>query len=123
MIVRGFPSPLEHPLPTVTTPDGEPREPITCDPDGPLVAEVVKTTTDPYVGRLSLVRVFSGTLRRRTRRCTCPATSPSFAGSRAAATPDHDVDERVGAVSLAAGATLTPVDQRQSPATSSRSPG
>ncbi len=32
-------------------PGGAPREPISCDPGGPLVAEVVKTTTDPYVGR------------------------------------------------------------------------
>ena len=52
--------------PPVTTPDGDPREPLTCDPAGPLVAEVVKTTTDPYVGRISLVRVFSGTLRPDT---------------------------------------------------------
>ena len=50
-------------MPPVTTPDGDPRGPLTCDPAGPLVAEVVKTTTDPYVGRISLVRVFSGTLR------------------------------------------------------------
>src|SRR3954466_1296481 len=62
VVVRGFPSPLEHPAPAVTTPDGDPREPLACDPSGPLVAEVVKTTTDPYVGRVSIVRVFSGTL-------------------------------------------------------------
>ena len=39
--------------PPVTTPDGPPAGPLACDPDGPLVAEVVKTTTDPYVGRIS----------------------------------------------------------------------
>ncbi|MCW2690673.1 MAG: small GTP-binding protein, partial [Mycobacterium sp.] len=58
-----FPSPPEHRLPEVFTPQGAPRASLTCDPDGPLLAEVVKTTSDPYVGRISLVRVFSGTLR------------------------------------------------------------
>ena len=59
----GFPSPLEHPLPDVFTPQGKDRDKLSCDPKGPLLAEVVKTTSDPYVGRVSLVRVFSGTIR------------------------------------------------------------
>src|SRR4029450_9353398 len=59
---QGFPSPASSPLPAVYTPGGQPFGPLSCDPEGPLVAEVVRTTSDPFVGRLSLVRVFSGTL-------------------------------------------------------------
>ena len=55
LVVAGFPSPLEHPLPEVYTPAGAPGPALSCDPDGPLVAEIVKTTSDPYVGRVSLV--------------------------------------------------------------------
>lgn len=90
VLVRGFPSPLEHPLPAVTRPDGSPREPLTCDPDGALCAEVVKTSSDPYVGRLSLVRVFSGTLRPESML----HVSGHFLADRGH--EDHDVDERVG---------------------------
>ena len=43
----------------VHTTDGKPFPDLTCDLTGPLVAEVVRTTSDPFVGRLSLVRVFS----------------------------------------------------------------
>ncbi len=109
VVARGFPSPLEHPAPTLTTPDGEPREPLTVDPAEPLVAEVVKTTTDPYVGRVSVVRIFTGTL--------APDATVHVSGhfARFAGVDrgheDHDVDERVGAVSGILGATLTPVDK------------
>src|ERR687886_228259 len=109
VVVRGFPSPLEHPAPAVTTPDGDPREPLTCDPAGPLVAEVVKTTTGPYVGRVSIVRVFSGTL---TPDATVHVSGhfSQFAGEDRGH-PDHDVDERVGTVSAILGATLSPVER------------
>jgi elongation factor G len=107
VVLRGFPSPLEHPLPTVTAPDGSPRESIECDPAGSLVAEVVKTTTDSYVGRVSVVRIFSGTL---TQDATVHVSGhfAEFAGADRGH-PDHDVDERVGAVSTIVGGSLSPV--------------
>ena len=36
---------------------------VTTDPSGPLVVRVFKTTADPFVGRLTFMRVLSGTLR------------------------------------------------------------
>ncbi|MEU8275866.1 elongation factor G-like protein EF-G2 [Microbispora bryophytorum] len=97
IVTQGFPSPLEHPLPKITSIDGKPCRQITADPDGPLVAEVVKTTSDPYVGRISLVRVFSGTLR--------PDMTVHVSGHGLAERghEDHDVDERVGALSSPLG--------------------
>lgn len=63
MVVAAFPHPGMRPLPTVTDIDGREEVEIHADPDGPLVAEVVSTRSDAYMGHLSLVRVFSGTLR------------------------------------------------------------
>src|SRR6185312_15511644 len=62
MLRRAFPSPLERPAPQVTGLYGSPSSPLRCDPDGPLAGEIVRTSTDPFLGRVSLVRVFSGTL-------------------------------------------------------------
>lgn len=103
IVTQGFPSPLEHPMPQITTIDGKPVSGISCDPDGPLVAEVVKTTSDPYVGRISLVRVFSGTLR--------PDMTVHVSGHGLAdrGHEDHDVDERIGALSSPLGKTQRPM--------------
>ncbi|MEU3368336.1 elongation factor G-like protein EF-G2 [Streptomyces pseudogriseolus] len=103
LITGGFPTPLEHGTPAVTTPDGRPRELKPCDPDAPLAAEVVKTSSDPYVGRLSLVRVFSGTLRADQ------TVHVSGHGLTDRGHEDHDVDERVGALSTPFGKVQRPV--------------
>ncbi|MFD7032486.1 elongation factor G-like protein EF-G2 [Streptomyces sp. NPDC059917] len=93
LITGGFPTPLERPALAVTDPGGAPRPAVTCDPDGPLLAEVVKTSSDPYVGRVSLVRVFSGTLRPEETLHVCG----HFPGADGAAPRDlHEADERVG---------------------------
>lgn len=104
VMTRGFPSPLEHPLPTVTAPDGSPRAPLSCDPTGPLCAEVVQTSSDSYVGRISLVRVFSGTLRPDA----ILHVSGHFLSERGH--EDHDVDERMGGLSIRIGKTMQPVE-------------
>lgn len=99
-----FPDPTRHPLPMVTSLDGEPIEPLVGDPDGPLVAEVVKTSTDPYVGRVSLVRVFNGTLRAEDVVHVAGHLS-AFVGKEVEGHPDHDSDERVGQLATPLGGT------------------
>jgi elongation factor G len=103
VLVGAFPSPLEHPLPLVTDPAGKPHGAITANPDGPLAAEVVRTAVDSYVGRVSLVRVFSGTLR--------PERPVHVSGHGLAdrGHSDHDNDERVAHIYSPLGATLREV--------------
>ncbi|MET1075067.1 MAG: elongation factor G-like protein EF-G2 [Umezawaea sp.] len=102
-IVRAFPSPLEHPLPEVIGLYGFPRPRLAADPDGPLVAEVVRTAVDSYVGRVSVVRVFSGTLR--------PERPVHVSGHGLAdrGHEDHDADERVAHVYSPLGSALREV--------------
>ena len=45
--------------------------PLSADPAGPLVAQVFKTRIDPFVQKLSFIRVFSGTLKKDS---TVPAS-------------------------------------------------
>lgn len=102
-IVRAFPSPLEHQPPDVTTPDGAAHSAITADPAGPLAAEVVRTAVDSYVGRVSLVRVFSGTLRPER------PVHVSGHGLAERGHEDHDADERVAHLYSPLGANLREV--------------
>jgi elongation factor G len=103
MLIRAFPSPLERDLPAVTDLAGSPAGPLSCDPGGPLVGEVVRTTIDPFLGRVCLVRIFSGTLRE---------DSAVHVGGRGLAErghEDHDSDERLAHLYSPLGASLRPV--------------
>ncbi|HQV94559.1 MAG TPA: elongation factor G [Anaerolineales bacterium] len=60
-VVDYLPSPADKPIVTVSVPD-EPENTfdIPAQDDSPLSALVFKIVTDPYVGRLAYVRVYSG---------------------------------------------------------------
>ncbi len=61
-LCRYFPAPSEEPPVSVTDKAGNVIE-VPPDPAGPLVARVFKTAADPYVGKLTYLRVVSGTLK------------------------------------------------------------
>jgi elongation factor G len=105
---HGFPSPATAVLPVVQTAAGADFGAITCDPAGPLVAEVVRTVSDPFVGRLSLVRVFSGTLSADTP-LHVSGHLPRFAAHHVDGHPEHDSDdERTGPLSAPLGDEARP---------------
>ena len=60
-IVRYLPSPADEGPVTVKDKSGNDVE-VPPDPEGPLLARVFKTAADPFVGRLTYLRVLSGTL-------------------------------------------------------------
>jgi elongation factor G len=60
-IVRYLPSPADEGPAQAADKSGAMVE-VAPDPDGPLLARVFKTAADPFVGRLTYVRVLSGTL-------------------------------------------------------------
>jgi elongation factor G len=61
-VVQFFPSPLERPaIQALDAKSGELKEVIPSE-DGPLFAYVFKTIADPYAGKLTIFRVFSGSL-------------------------------------------------------------
>ena len=61
-VVRYLPSPAEEP-PVKAEGQGGSTVEVGPDPSGPLVAQVFKTTADPFVGRLSYFRVWSGKIK------------------------------------------------------------
>jgi elongation factor G len=55
------PSPESRPPAEVLS--GDSMDEVICDPAGPPLARVFKTISDPYVGKISLLRIHSGTLK------------------------------------------------------------
>ncbi len=68
---------------------------LSSDPDGPLAAIAFKTVADPHVGRVTYLRVLSGTLRSNSH-----VTNAS-----------KDAHERVGHLFYVRGKDHVPVDQ------------
>ena len=88
-VVDYLPSPAEVAPVDSSTADGE-ETTLPCDSGGPLAALVFKTAADPFVGKLSYFRVYSGTFHgrpaateREPRRSR--ARGPGFRGAGEAA--------------------------------------
>ena len=62
LIVQGLPSPLERGPFKGVRPDSDEVVERIASPEAPFSAMVFKTVADPFAGKLSLVRVYSGTL-------------------------------------------------------------
>lgn len=107
LIEHGFPTPSLHANPEMTKLDGSSAGPAPSDPDGPLCAQVIRTTTDPFAGRLSMVRIFSGTIKTDDVVHVSGHRS-HFLGRQDEAHPDHDGEERIGMIQQAVGTELKP---------------
>src|SRR5947207_818497 len=62
-IVRYLPSPADEGPVNARDPKAGTEAAVAPDPDGPLLVRVFKTAADPFVGRLTYLRVLSGTLK------------------------------------------------------------
>jgi elongation factor G len=63
LIIQGFPSPLEKGTRQGTKPGGEEAVERPSTVDAPFSALVFKTIADPFAGKLTLLRVFSGRIQ------------------------------------------------------------
>ncbi len=74
---------------------------------------MIRTTTDPFAGRLSMVRIFSGTMKAEdVVHVSGHRPKPDDAH------PDHDNDERIGLIQAAVGTELQAACRPRSPARS-----
>ena len=93
--IRYMPTAAEEPpVPAKNAKTGD-EVTITPDPNGPLVARVFKTAADPFVGRLTYLRVLSGTLH----------------GQGHAWNANREEDERIGQLLLLHGKDQEPIGE------------
>jgi elongation factor G len=62
-VIRLLPSPIDIPAIKATNPDTEVEELRAADDDAPFSALAFKIISDPFIGRLTFIRVYSGTLK------------------------------------------------------------
>ena len=93
-IVRYLPSPADEPPIQASDKSGAAVE-VPADENGPLLVRVFKTTADPFVGRLTYLRVLSGTLRSQAHVWNS----------------GHDEDERIGQLLLLHGKEQEPIGE------------
>lgn len=94
-IVDLLPSPLDRPHPVTVDLDTQARVPVPPAPDGSAVAVVLKTFADPYLGKISVFRVLSGTLTSDAHLFNAQRQAP----------------ERLGRLFKLVGKKQTPVDR------------
>jgi elongation factor G len=94
--IRYLPTAAEEPAVEAKDAKGGPVT-ITPDPNGPLVARVFKTAADPFVGRLTYLRILSGTLHSQAHAWNA----------------NRDEDERIGQLLLLHGKEQEPIGELQ----------
>jgi elongation factor G len=69
LIERLLPNPLEGNPPPFVKGEGADAKPITAvaDPERHVIADVFKIANDPFVGKLSIFRIYQGTVRKDTQ--------------------------------------------------------
>jgi len=95
VLANDFPSPKDRPPIEAKNASTGQEEEVKADPAGPLAALVFKTTADPYVGKLTYLRVYSGVLK---------GDSSAWNSNKAAA-------ERIGQLFVVRGKAQEPVPQ------------
>ncbi len=92
-LVESCPSPADLPPPQTVDAKGQ-TAPCALRDDAPLVAQVYKTVADPFAGKVTMFRVYSGTLR----------------SDGTVLNSSKGVKERIGQAVLLRGKTQTPVE-------------
>jgi elongation factor G len=93
-IVRYLPSPADE-KPAMALDKGGKELEVAPDPDGPLLVRVFKTAADPFVGRLTYLRVLSGTLHSQAHVWNAK----------------READERIGQLLLLHGKDQEPIGE------------
>jgi elongation factor G len=80
-VVGLLPSPAQAGAGQAVNPRTDAPEPFSVEPSAPLAALVFKTTADPFVGRISYVKVRSGTLTANVPLVNASRDQPERAGT------------------------------------------